>query len=64
MIHELPVPLAHRIPDACHRIGVGRSTIYELIKSGEIRTIKIGARTLVPDTELQRLIANRMESAA
>lgn len=49
-------PLAHRIPDACQRIGLGRSSIYELIKAGDLRTIKIAGRTLVPESELQRLI--------
>lgn len=57
-------PLAHRIPDACRRLGVGRSTLYELIKAGELRTIKIGARTLVPETALQGLVASRLQAAS
>ncbi len=64
MIHELPAPLAHRIPEACRRLGVGRSSLYELIKSGEVKTIKIGTRTLVPETELQKVINSRLEAAA
>jgi excisionase family DNA binding protein len=54
------VPLAHQIPQACHRIGVARTSLYELIKHGEIRAIKIGARTLIPESELLRFIANRL----
>jgi excisionase family DNA binding protein len=57
-------PLAHRIPDACRRLGIGRSTMYELFKSGEIRPIKIGARSLVLETDLQRVIAVRLGVAA
>ena len=49
-------PLAHRIPDACQRIGLGRSSLYELIKSGHLRTVRIGGRTLIPESELQRLV--------
>lgn len=50
-------PLAHRIPDACQRIGLGRSSLYELIKAGRLQTVRIAGRTLVPEAELQRLIA-------
>jgi len=57
-------PLAHKIPDACRRIGIGRSSLYELIKSGEVRPIKIGCRTLIPEAELLKVIASRMEGAA
>ena len=53
-------PLAHRIPDACNRLGIGRSMLYELIKAGELRTIKIGTRTLVPEADLQKIIADRL----
>ena len=56
-------PLAHQIPEACNRIGIARTSIYALIKSGEIKSIKIGARTLIPETELQRFIAKRLEAA-
>jgi len=42
------VPLSVRIPEACRLTGIGRSKLYELIKAGEIETIKVGAMTLVP----------------
>lgn len=64
MIHELNTPLAHRVPEACRRLGIGRSALYELIKTGELRAIKIGKRTLIPETELQKIIAARLEIAA
>lgn len=64
MVHELPAPLANKIPDACRRLGIGRTVLYELIKSGEVRTIKIGTRTLIPEGELQKVIASRLEVAA
>lgn len=58
---EQSPPLANRIPDAARRLGIGRTVLYELIKSGEIKTIKIGARTLVPESELQRAITSRLQ---
>ncbi|MGH8036507.1 MAG: helix-turn-helix transcriptional regulator [Stenotrophomonas sp.] len=56
-------PLLHRIPDACRRLSVSRTTLYELIKSGEIRSVKIGSRSLVPEADLQRVLASRLEAA-
>lgn len=37
-----------RIPEACRLTGIGRSKLYELIKDGRIRTVKVGAITLIP----------------
>lgn len=59
-----PAPLAHTIPDACRRIGLSRSTLYELLKAGEIRSFKVGARTLIPDSDLAEFVAKRLEAAA
>ena len=47
-------PVANSIIDAAKRLGVGRTTIYELIGSRDLRTIKIVSRTLIPESELQR----------
>lgn len=57
-------PLAHRVPEACSRLGIGRSTLYRLIGEGAIRPIRIGHRVLVPESELQRYIASLLEQAA
>jgi len=45
-------PLAYRIRDAATALGIGRSTLYELIKDGEIAIVKVGSRTLITATEL------------
>jgi excisionase family DNA binding protein len=37
------------IPDAAHRLGIGRTLMYELIAAGVIPTVRIGnKRRLVP----------------
>lgn len=54
-------PLAHQIPAACHRLGIGRSSLYELIRAGQLQTIRIAGRTLIPETELQRLVAEAVQ---
>ena len=52
--------LANQIPQACARLGIGRTAFYELLKAGEIRAFKVGTRTLIAESELQRFIAERM----
>jgi len=47
--------LLHSIDAAATRLGVSVSTIWRLIRSGQLRTVKIRGRTLVPESELQRL---------
>lgn len=57
-------PLANPIPEVCRRLGIGRSTVYELMGSGQLKAIKIGQRTLIPESELQRFVAERLEQCA
>ena len=47
--------LAYRIEEACHALGIGRTSLYELVKSGELKLIKIAGRSLVPRSEIERL---------
>ena len=48
--------LLHPVPDAIHVLGIGRSTLYDLIASGEIHVVKIGRRTLIAHDELERYV--------
>jgi hypothetical protein len=48
--------LAFSINDACAAIGIGRTSLYELISTGAVKPVKIAGRTLIPRTELERLI--------
>ena len=57
-------PIATPVANACRRLGIGRTKLYELIAKGEIRSIKIGTRTLIPETELQRFVAAKLGDAA
>lgn len=57
-------PLANSIMDACRRLGVGRTTIYELIQTRKLRTFKVGQRTLIPESDLVRFVDERVEAGA
>lgn len=49
-------PLANTVNDACRRLSISRTTIYQLIADGHIRTFKLGARTLIPEDELRKFV--------
>ena len=46
---------AYRIDEACHCLGIGRTSLYGLVKAGELKLIKIAGRSLVPQSEIERL---------
>jgi excisionase family DNA binding protein len=43
-------------PDAGHRLGLSRTATYAAAKRGDIPTIKIGGRFLVPKVAFDRLV--------
>jgi excisionase family DNA binding protein len=57
-------PVAVRIPQAAAMLGIGRSTLYICIASGEIETVKIGRATLVPVDSLKRFVSSRCRSSS
>lgn len=44
---------------AAEYVAVSRSTLYELIKSGEISVIKLGRRTIIARSELDDFLRRR-----
>ena len=50
------LPLAYRVKEFCHRVGISSATFYKYVSLGKIRVIKIGGRTLVPAAEVERIL--------
>jgi excisionase family DNA binding protein len=50
------VPVAYRVEEAAEALRVSRSVVYELIRSGRLRTVKVGARRLVPVSALSECL--------
>lgn len=50
-------PLAYTVLDATKALRVGKTSIYELFKSGALLPVRIGGRTLIPAEQIHRLIA-------
>lgn len=46
-------PMAHGINDVVRLSGLCRGTIYNHINSGQLRSVKVGGRRLVPDEALR-----------
>ncbi|MGO9682298.1 MAG: helix-turn-helix domain-containing protein [Beijerinckiaceae bacterium] len=47
---------SHSIAEAGARSGLGRTSIYELINTGQLAARKCGRRTLILDVDLQRCL--------
>jgi len=46
------------INEVCKLIGISRRTVYRLIEQGELKKIKIGSRTLIKRSILNRFLEN------
>ena len=51
-------PRAVSVATAAAALGLGVATAWRLIHSGEIRSMRLGGRVLVPVRELDRLVAS------
>ena len=56
-------PLLYRVEEAAEALRLSRTAIYELIRSGRLRTVKSGSRRLVPVAALAEYVAS-LERAA
>lgn len=54
-------PFAYRIKDFCAQMGISPSTLWKLAKEDKIRLVRIGGCTLVPASEVPRLLNKEAE---
>lgn len=57
-------PVLYRVDEAAEALRLSRSVVYELIRSGRLRTVKEGRRRLVPVAALAEYVALLEEGAA
>lgn len=58
-----PAPLLLTIPEAGRVLGLGRTTMYELMGAGEVEVVHIGRAARIPVQSIERFIA-RLRSAS
>jgi excisionase family DNA binding protein len=51
-------PAAMGVREACRYIGLGKSTLYELLKAGRIEGVKCGSRRLIFKASLDAFLAS------
>jgi excisionase family DNA binding protein len=51
--------LAYRPEEAAEASGLGRSTIFNLLRSGELESLKVGRARLIPVDALRKFIKER-----
>lgn len=47
---------AYTVEEAAIALGVGKVTVYRLLKEGQLRRCKIGRRTLIPVKDLAAFV--------
>jgi excisionase family DNA binding protein len=60
---ELPVLLV-RPEDAARVLGVGRTKVYELIRTGALRSVRVGGLRRIPVAALNDFVTRLEEEAA
>jgi excisionase family DNA binding protein len=62
--HEVVERLVYTVDEAASALCLSRAGIYELIRSEQVRSIKVGRRRLVPVNALREYIDAAMGGAA
>ncbi|RZU72026.1 AlpA family transcriptional regulator [Micromonospora kangleipakensis] len=60
----LITPRVLRVEEAARALGIGRSLTYDLIRSGQLRSFKVGSRRLIPAAAIDEVITTLTEEAA
>ncbi|MGW0992485.1 helix-turn-helix domain-containing protein [Streptomyces tendae] len=56
--------VALTVEEAARRLGVGRTTMYALVASGEVQSVQIGRLRRVPVQALDSYLAARTQASA
>lgn len=54
MLVDMNIQDGYSTVEAAEFLNIGYATLYRWIKSGKIKAIKLGGRTLIPASEIDR----------
>lgn len=57
LTNEAAMHSAYSVPEACHRLGVSKTTLYNLIREGDLPARKIGKRTIVLAADIDSFLS-------
>lgn len=61
---ENSTQVASTIQNTCSRLSIGETTFHKLVKEGRLRVFKVGKKTLVPEAEIERFVAEQLAAHA
>jgi excisionase family DNA binding protein len=57
-------PLLHRPAQAAARLNVGRTKVFELIKSGDLDSVRVGRIRLIPESACRAYVRRLLDQQA
>jgi excisionase family DNA binding protein len=55
---DINQPLTLTVEQTAKLLGIGRSTAYELIRTGDIPSLRLGRRIVVPACQVQAMLGD------
>lgn len=49
--------LLSSVATTCRRLDLGKSLVYELMKSGRLEAVKVGSKTLITERSIRAFVA-------
>lgn len=50
-----PLPLTLTVPEAAYRAGIGKNTMWDAVNAGEVPSIRLRGRVLIPTVRFLEL---------
>ena len=65
LVQAAPKPMAYSVPAAALVSGIGRSSLYELMRDGTLPSVRVAGRRLILESDLRALLEGaRTDSTA
>lgn len=62
-VDQSKLPSMRTVPEVAEALNIGKSRVYDLLRTGELRSVKLGKRRLIPAKCLDEFIAALEERA-